>query len=206
MYPSGLFLPVQFMLALTVAADVIPALGFPIRFQTSAVRVIALHGNVSPVCIIRLLPMSYSQSPRQLPAPCIIDTGIIINKQDMGRLLAELGRVRYIHRLDGKLQSEGEGCVLEVFTDPQRSTLVANHALYLNVQSFDYLQLGQSPEKEAYFDLIQDNRQLRLIPLSNPLQEQSVQQLNADTLEEMVTQVLNAKWDVQIDDEGECPF
>jgi hypothetical protein len=124
----------------------------------------------------------------------------------MGRLLTDLGRVRYIHTLDGKLQNEGEGFVLEVFADPHRSTLIANHTLYLNVQSFDYLQLNQSPEKEVYFDLIQDNRQLRLIPLSNPLQEQSTQQFNAEALEAMVTQVLSAKWDVQIDDDGECPF
>jgi hypothetical protein len=150
--------------------------------------------------------MSHPKSPHQIPAPCIIDTGIIVNKQDMGRLLTDLGRVRYIHTLDGKLQNEGEGYVLEVFADPQRSTLIANHTLYLNVQSFDYLQLNQSLEKEVYFDLIQDNRQLRLIPLSNPLQEQSTQQFNAEALEAMVTQVLSAKWDVQIDDDGECPF
>jgi hypothetical protein len=150
--------------------------------------------------------MSHSQSPHRFPAPCIIDTGIILNKQDMGRLLTDLGRVRYIHTLDGKLQNEGEGCILQVFADPHRSTLIANHTLYLNVQSFDYLQLNQSPDKETYFDLIQDNRQLRLIPLSNPLQEQSTQHINADDLEAMVTQVLSAKWDVQIDDDGECPF
>lgn len=150
--------------------------------------------------------MSHSKSPHQLPAPCIIDTGLIINKQDMGRLLSDLGRVRYIHTLDGQLQTEGEGYVMEVFYDSSRSTLIANHTIYLNVQSFDYLQLGQSPENNTYFDLIQDNRQLRLIPLSNPLQEQSSQQFNAEALEAMVTQVLSAKWDVQIDDEGECPF
>lgn len=150
--------------------------------------------------------MSYSQSPHQLPAPCIIDTGIIINKQDIERLLNDLSRVRYIHLLDGEVKSEGEGCVMEVFCDPNRSTLIANQALYLNVQSFDYLQLSQSSEKEAYFDLIQDNRQLRLIPLSNPWQEQSTDQFNVDALEAMVTQVLSAKWDVQIDDEGDCPF
>jgi hypothetical protein len=150
--------------------------------------------------------MSHPKSSHQLPAPCIIDTGIIINKQDMGRLLTDLSRVRYIHTLDGKLQNEGEGCVLEVFSDLQRSTMIANHTLYLNVQSFDYLQLSQSPKNESLFDLIQDNRQLRLIPLSNPMQEQYTQQLNADALEAMVTRVLSAKWDVQIDDDGECPF
>ncbi len=150
--------------------------------------------------------MSHPQSSHPLPAPCIIDTGIIVNKQDIGRLLTDLSRVRYIHTLDGKVQKEGEGCILEVFYDPHRSTMIANHTLYLNVQSFDYLQLNQSSKNETLFDLIQDNRQLRLIPLSNPLQEQYTQQLNADALEAMVTRVLSAKWDVQIDDEGECPF
>jgi hypothetical protein len=150
--------------------------------------------------------MSHHQPSHHLPAPCIIDTGIVINKQDMARLLTDLGRVRYIHTLDGKLQNEGEGYVMEVFADPQRSTLIANQTIYLNVHSFDYLQLNQSPEKEAYFDLIQDNRQIRLIALSNPFQEQSTQQINADALEAMVTQVLSAKWDVQIDDDGDCPF
>ena len=150
--------------------------------------------------------MSYNQPPHQIPAPCIIDRGIIVNKQDIGRLLTDLGRVRYIHTLDGKPQSEGEGFVLEVFGDPRRSTLIANQAIYINIYSFDYLELGQSPEKEVYFDLVQDNRQLRLIPLSSPLQDQSGEPLNAEALEAMVTQVLSAKWDVQIDDEGECPF
>jgi len=117
--------------------------------------------------------------------------------------LTDLGRVRYIHTLDGKLQSEGEGCILEVFADAQRSTLIANHALYLNVQSFDYLQLQPSAEAETYFDLIQDRRQLRLIPLSNPLQEPSHRTMNVEALEAMVTQVLSAKWDVQMDDDSD---
>ncbi|MBW4651380.1 MAG: hypothetical protein KME06_22220 [Kastovskya adunca ATA6-11-RM4] len=150
--------------------------------------------------------MSHHQPPHHLPSPCIIDTGIIVNKQDIGHLLSDLGRVRYIHSIEGKLHSEGEGCVMEVFTDVQRSTIIANHALYLNILSFDYLHLAQSPEQETYFDLIQDNRQLRLIPLSNPLQEQVTHRLNADALEAMVTQVLSAKWDVQIDDDSDCGF
>ncbi|MBW4575387.1 MAG: hypothetical protein KME08_08905 [Aphanothece sp. CMT-3BRIN-NPC111] len=148
--------------------------------------------------------MSHDQSPPRLPAPCIIDTGIIVNKQDIRRLLADLGRVRYIHTLDGQLQSQGEGCLLEVFADLQRATLIANHSLYLNVESFDYLQLTQSLEQETYFDLIHDNRQLRLIPLSNPLQDEGTRHINAAALEAMVTQVLSAKWDVQIDDGDFC--
>ncbi|MBE9115051.1 hypothetical protein IQ249_03975 [Lusitaniella coriacea LEGE 07157] len=150
--------------------------------------------------------MSYDQFSQSVPAPCIIDTGIVVNKDDIRRLLSSLGRVRYIHTLDDRLQNEGEGYILEVFADFNQSTLIANHALYLNIHSFDYLQLAQSPTGETHFDLIQDNRQLRLIPLSNLLQEREVEQnWDVDTLEAMVTQVLSAKWDVQIDDE-DCPF
>ncbi|MBF2001128.1 MAG: hypothetical protein IGS50_09775 [Synechococcales cyanobacterium C42_A2020_086] len=137
----------------------------------------------------------------KLPAPCIVDTGTIINKQDMQRLLSDLNRVCYRYTQDEKLLSEDEGYVVEVFADPQRSTLVANHTLYLNVYSFDYLELHQSPEQQAYFDLVQDNRQLRLIPLSNPLQDQRARSLNAAALEAVVAEVLSASWDVRIDDD-----
>ncbi|MGB3692803.1 MAG: hypothetical protein WA865_17235 [Spirulinaceae cyanobacterium] len=149
--------------------------------------------------------MSQEQSIHQLPAPCIIDNGIVVNKDDMHRLLTNLGRVKYIHTLEEKLQVEDEGFVVEVFGDPHQSTLIVNGSLHLNVQSFDYLQLHRSENREAYFDLIQDNRQLRLIPLSNPLEEQVNKNLDVDALEAMVAQVLSAKWDVQID-EDDCPF
>jgi hypothetical protein len=146
--------------------------------------------------------MSQDNIPHHIPAPCIIDSGTIVNKDDMKRLLNDLYRVRYVHILDGKLQSEGEGAIVEVFTDPLQSTLIANGNLYLNIQSFDYLQLNQSPLKETYFDLIQDNRQLRLIPASQSLQgEEANSDLDASTIEDMVTKVLSAKWDVQFDDE-----
>lgn len=150
--------------------------------------------------------MSQSEKHHQLPAPCIIDCGTIVNKQDMKRLLNDLGRVRYIHTLDGEIQSEGEGWVLEVFADSHQSTLIANHSIYINIDSFDYLQLNKATDEEACFDLIQDNRQLRLIPLSNFLEDrEGTQNLDADTIEAMVTQVLSAKWDVQLDDD-DCPF
>jgi hypothetical protein len=150
--------------------------------------------------------MSYDKSSKRLPAPCIIDTGIVVNKLDMRRLLMDLRHVRYLHLQDNNLQSQGEGYVLEVFTDPQRATLVANHALYLNVDSFDYLELKVSAEGESYFDLVQDHRRLRLIPLTNLLQDHSSANLNAADLEAVVDQVLSAKWDLQIDDEGEDTF
>ena len=149
--------------------------------------------------------MSQQQTTQTLPAPCIIDFGTIVDREDMKRLLNDLGRVRYIHSLENTKQSEGEGWIQEVFSDPHRSTLVANGSIYLNIQSFDYLQIQKSPENRTYFDLIQDNRQLRLIPLSNfPQDPEGRNNLNAD-FEEMLTDVLSSKWDMHVD-EDDCPF
>lgn len=136
----------------------------------------------------------------KLPAPCLVDTGILVNKQDMQRLLNDLGRVRYVYQQDGNVISEGEGYVLEVFSDPSQSTLVANHMLYLNVCSFDYLSL-RSLNQSACFELVQENRQLCLIPLSNPLEEQIERSINAAALEAVVAEVLSASWDARLDDD-----
>ncbi len=147
--------------------------------------------------------MSHDQLSRNknLPAPCIVDTGIVVNKQDIQRLLTDLHRVRYCYSQDGKALAQGEGCVLEVFADPQRSTLVANLTLYINVLSFDYLELQLLAEQQACFNLVQENFQLQLVPLSNPLQEQTTRSLNIAALEAVVAEVLSAGWDVQLDDE-----
>ncbi|MEB3151627.1 MAG: hypothetical protein VKL60_21745 [Sphaerospermopsis sp.] len=150
--------------------------------------------------------MSHHLPETKLPAPCIIDNGVIVNKLDMRRLLVDLGRVRYIYLQADEVRSEGEGDVMEVFANPQRSTLVANHALYLNVCSFDYLELKLSTENQSYFDLVQEDLRLRLIPLSTPLQERRERNLNATSLEEMMDQVLSARWDAEIDDDNSYPF
>ena len=150
--------------------------------------------------------MSYHLPDSKIPAPRIINPGVIVNKLDMQRLLSDLGHVRYIYTQDDKLQSEGEGDVMEVFANPQRSTIVANHALYLNVYSFDCLELKQSPEQETYFDLLQEGTCLRLVPLSTPLQEQQERCLNVNAIEAMMEQVLSARWDAEIDDDSADPF
>ncbi|OUL25350.1 hypothetical protein [Nostoc sp. 106C] len=150
--------------------------------------------------------MSHHLPDTRIPAPCIINTGIIVNKLDMRRLLADLGRVHYIYTQEGQLQSEGDGDVMEVFANPQRSTLVANQALYLNVHSFDYLELKQSPQQETYFDLMQESMCLRLIPLSTPLQERRERNLNVSAIEAMMEQVLSARWDAEIDDDTSESF
>lgn len=145
--------------------------------------------------------MSHSNR-NQLPAPCLIESGILVNKEDIKRLINDLTHVHYIHTLDGRVQNQGKGWILEVFSDSNQATVVINNSLYINIQSFDYLQLTQISPQEAYFDLIQDNRQLRLIPLVTTNQDQPPSKnLNFDSLESMLNDVLSAKWDVQLDDD-----
>ena len=146
--------------------------------------------------------MNQQPQDRVIPAPCIIDVGTIVNQDDMKRLLNDLGHVRYIHSIDCQIQSEGKGWIVEIFSDLSQSTLVANHNLYLNLQSFDCLQLGKLPNDETYFDLIQDNRQLRLIPIANTIPEKIINEnIDTATIEAMMSQVLSARLDVQLDNE-----
>ncbi|MBX2862517.1 MAG: hypothetical protein KTR27_03110 [Leptolyngbyaceae cyanobacterium MAG.088] len=146
--------------------------------------------------------MSYQPSTTSFPAPCLVDTGTVINKKDMERILQNLGRVRYIHTQDEQVLREGEGYVVEVFSDPQQATLVANSSLYINVTSFDYLEMGQLADNQPYFDLIQDNRRLRILPLSNPLTERNSRSINDATLEAMLAEALTARWDACLDDDS----
>ncbi len=146
--------------------------------------------------------MSYQPSAMSLPAPCLVDTGTIVNKKDMVRLLHHLGRVRYFHSQGEEVLKEGEGYVVEVFSDPQQATLVANSSLYINVISFDYMEMGQLDNQQSYFDLIQDNRRLRIVPLSNPLTERNTCNINDAALEAMLAEALTARWDACLDDDN----
>jgi hypothetical protein len=139
------------------------------------------------------------QSPSAC-APCIVDTGIVIHKADMLRLLADLGHVRYYDIVDGGVRSQGIGYVMEVFSDPQCATIVVNCSLYLNVCSFDYLRLSTDLEQQTTFDLIQENRVLRLLPLSHPLVDvERAGETDAQALEAAVADVLAASWDARLD-------
>lgn len=148
--------------------------------------------------------MNYN-SPSQLPAPCIVDSGIVVNKADMLRLLKGLRHVRYVHRQDSEITSTGEGCVMEAFADPNQATLVANHSLYLNVHSFDYIEMVQrereNGEVETCFALMQDNRCLCLSPIVKEKEQPSYHEIDAATLEAIVTEALSASWDASMDDE-----
>jgi hypothetical protein len=139
-----------------------------------------------------------------LPAPCLVDNGIVVNKADMLRLLNDLGQVNYSDIHDQNILSQGTGYIMDVFAEPGVSTLVANQSLYLNVYSFDYLELEKLPNDQACFKLVQENRCLQLVPLTTPIQEQATRNLNTVAIEAIVAEALSASWDACLDDDG--PF
>lgn len=145
-------------------------------------------------------PKNSGNLPASRPAPCIVDSGIVFHKADMLRLLKGLRQVSYIHRQDKTITNTGEGCVAEVFCDPTQATIVANRSLYLNVHSFDYLELIPNGE-ETSFALIQDDRCLCLTPLPNLNDMPASAQLDAATLEAIVAEALSASWDASLDDD-----
>jgi len=139
-----------------------------------------------------------------LPAPCLVDNGIVVNKADMLRLLNDLGQVNYTDIHDQNILSQGTGYVMDVFAELGVSTLVANQSLYLNVYSFDYLELEKLPNDQTCFKLVQENRCLQLVPLTTPIQEQATRNMNTVAIEAIVAEALSASWDACLDDDG--PF
>ncbi len=139
---------------------------------------------------------------RRGPAPCLVDTGMLIDKRDMHRLLGDLGRVHYIFFQDGGVVSQGDGAVVEVFCEGHSATMVTNGSLYLNVMSFDCLKLGRSPEG-SFFDLIMDDRMLRLIPVMELLGTQRVSGLDRAALDAVVADVLSGGWENGIEDDDD---
>ncbi len=163
--------------------------------------------------------------PRQpyLP-PCIVDVGTIIRKNDIYRILADLGHVWYVDIQDGQVRQEGEGYVMEVYDDPQSATIVFNRTLYLNVSGFDYLTLSQSqpdltslvPQSEsegltssappqAQLDLVQENRILRLLPLSDPLSDPVHLFEDTQALKAAMSDALTATWETQLREDEDPP-
>ena len=146
--------------------------------------------------------MSKHQGMKFIPAPCIVDRGTLINHEDIKRLLSDLCHVYYVHSIDGQVTDEGKGFIQEIFDDRHQSTLIANQKIYININSFDCLQLSISTRNESCFDLIQDNRQLRLIPINRKERNKTMcKDIDAEAIEAMVTEVLSARLDVQLDDE-----
>lgn len=98
---------------------------------------------------------------------CLVEQGIIYSKRDMIRILRDLDRVLYVDLIDNASVANGEGYVVEVYANSYDSTLVFNHRLHINVNSFDFLKIISQPEKLV--ELISGHRIIKLKPLTNIL-------------------------------------
>jgi hypothetical protein len=103
--------------------------------------------------------------------PCIVDDGLVVNRKDMVRILRDLGHVKYTDILDGQVRTEGEGFIYSVFANYNRSTIFVNKRLYINVNSFSHIRLSKLEDGQAAIDLVEDERVVRLLPQTDPLQE-----------------------------------
>ncbi len=99
---------------------------------------------------------------------CIVEEGILLNRRDIVRVLRDLGLVRYSDLHDGAARASGEGYVTSVVANGSSSTIIANRRLYLNVNNFEYMRLGVE-DGQPFFDLVTQNRTIRLIPVEAPL-------------------------------------
>lgn len=101
---------------------------------------------------------------------CIVDEGVLVQRRDMVRILRDLGQVRYQEWRDDRLRRQGEGTIVHVAANDRSATVILNKRLYLNVNAFDYLQLGCDDAGGAWVDLVSIGLTLRLIPLTDPLE------------------------------------
>lgn len=101
---------------------------------------------------------------------CIVDEGVLVQRKDMVRILRDLGQVRYQEWRNDQLRRQGEGIIVHVTASDRAATVILNKRLYLNVNAFDYLQLGCDEAGGAWVDLVSDGLTLRLIPLTDPME------------------------------------
>ncbi|MBI2995250.1 MAG: hypothetical protein HYY52_00870 [Candidatus Melainabacteria bacterium] len=98
--------------------------------------------------------------------PCLVEYGIVYSKRDMIRVLRGLDQVEYTDLIDNVVVANGEGYVAEVYANSYDSTIVFNHRLHVNVNSFDFLKIKSKPDQ---VELISGDRIIKLIPLTNIL-------------------------------------
>lgn len=101
-------------------------------------------------------------------APCIISQGTLFNKRDMIRSLDTLETVNFIDNVNGEVFNQGKGTVARVFASKENATLILNGALFINVNSFEYLSFETDDSGKCVFKLFNDTRNLILIPIASP--------------------------------------
>jgi hypothetical protein len=126
----------------------------------------------------------------------------------MLRVLSRLSHVSYTYACGGERRSHGSATLVEVLNDPQQATLLADHLLHLNINSFDYLELRQDDANQTLFVLVRDNEELCLEPLTRPIESEiaDLEQhptFGESSLEFALAHIIAAKLDAHLDANGD---
>jgi hypothetical protein len=97
---------------------------------------------------------------------CFVNDGIIYQKKDMFRILSDLLFIKYEQFDSNGLKKVGEGRVFRVYNNINNSSVLMNGRIYLNVNSFEYLQIHtDSSSNTSFFELFTPDFSLRIYPL-----------------------------------------
>lgn len=104
--------------------------------------------------------------------PCIIETGILYNQKDIQKVLRDLTTVIYSHIIEDQVKSSGEAYVVSVVANNSSANIIANKRIYLNINGFEYMSL-KLEDGNTVIDLVDQFRTIRLIPINNPAEDLS---------------------------------
>ena len=130
-------------------------------------------------------------------APCLIETGTLVDFRDMLRALETLEGVHYTYTVDTDIIAEGDAALVKLMADSESATLIVNGCLFLNVGSFGYLDFGRTEAGEWRFVLYGDGTTLELIAVAESDDE------DAPTRPHLLSEELAPDFDalISLDDE-----
>lgn len=137
-------------------------------------------------------------TPRQLP-PLLVGDGTLTHSRDMVRALETVETFTYRYLVDGDLITEGRATLVRIMADSDSASVLVNGCMFLNVQSFQYINFRTDAEGQARFDLYVEGAVLEITPLDEP----EIRTGQRQVIRMMEESVFDANSIVLLDDEDD---
>jgi hypothetical protein len=137
-------------------------------------------------------------TPRQLP-PLLVGDGTLTHSRDMVRALETVETFTYRYLVDGDLITEGRATLVRIMADSDSASVLVNGCMFLNVQSFQYINFRTDTEGQARFDLYVEGAVLEITPLDEP----EIRTGQRQVIRMMEESVFDANSIVLLDDEDD---
>lgn len=98
----------------------------------------------------------------------IVNEGILYNKRDMVYLLRDLGYIVYFEVVRNRVVNKGHGYIMRVCANSEEPTLFLKGRVYINVNSFNYLQVKSGSKGRTIYELHSDVRVIKIVPEDRP--------------------------------------